>query len=101
MGETERAERLLDDADDEAGRQTNDYDWVRVLASKLRRWCSQYGRSGGRAGVDGPMPMTLLQRQRRELVVSGTVAIATASAAIADGPLLQKRDQVADGISND
>ncbi|KAL5985732.1 hypothetical protein ACLOJK_027719 [Asimina triloba] len=38
---------------------------------------------------------------RWKLMASGTVAIATASATAASGPLLQKRDRVADGISDD
>ncbi|KAL5984396.1 hypothetical protein ACLOJK_018500 [Asimina triloba] len=43
----------------------------------------------------------LMQRQGHELMASETMAIMAASAAAAGGPLLQKRDQVADGISDD
>ncbi|KAL6004584.1 hypothetical protein ACLOJK_005139 [Asimina triloba] len=56
---------------------------------------------GGQTEVDGPTPMILLQRRGQELMTSGTVAIAAASAATAGEPLLQKRDRIADGISDD
>ncbi|KAL5993562.1 hypothetical protein ACLOJK_014487 [Asimina triloba] len=118
LGGTEWADCLLDDADDEAGGQTDagadscgrywmtddrTYLWRTRIAAGFKFWlagdsagAASCGRSGGQAGVDGPTPTMLLQRWGRELMASGTVAIVTAyAAAAAGGPLLQKWDRPA------
>ncbi|KAL6010261.1 hypothetical protein ACLOJK_000692 [Asimina triloba] len=94
-------------ADQGSDKRWTDRHYRTLLPDARCRWLAGNGTDAasiwigdgrrGRTGVDGPTPTTLLQRQGQELMASGMVAIAAA----ASGPLLQKQDWVADGISDD